>query len=149
MRRQGDREARVEALDDRTDLLLVRRVHVRVDEADGQRFDSRLDEIANDALDLRLVDGHDGLAARPHSFDRLPRVGERGGWIGLDHDDPACERPWRLRAREMEDLLEPLCRDQTDARALRLEHGVRGDRRPVEDVAQLTDTDACLAADAL
>ena len=47
----------------------------------------------------------------------------------------------------MEDLPEALRRDQADARPLRLEHGVRRDGRPVEDVLQLADADAGLLAD--
>ena len=131
------REARIEPLDDRADLLLVRAVDVRVDQRDGQRLDTRLDEVADDRLDLRLVDRDDGLAARVHPLDRLARVGERGGRVGLDHDDPARKRPRRLRAREVEDLLEARRRDQADAGALRLEHRVRRDGRAVQDVAQL------------
>jgi len=37
----------------------VRGVHVRVDERDGQRLDARLDEVADDRLDLLLVDRDD------------------------------------------------------------------------------------------
>ena len=65
MRGQGDREARVEPLDDLPDPLLVRGIDVRADQADRQRLDARLDEVADDPLDLRLVDLDDGLAAGP------------------------------------------------------------------------------------
>ena len=47
----------------------------------------------------------------------------------------------------MQDLREPLRRDQPDAGALRLEHGVRRDGRAVEDVAHVADRDAGLLAD--
>ena len=141
------REARVEALDDRPDLLLVRGVHVGVDQRDGQRLDARLDEVAHDLLDLRLVDRDDDLAARVQALDRLARVGERRRRIGLDHDDPPRERARRLGAGEMEDLAEARRRDQPDARALRLEHRVRRDGGAVEDVLQLVDADARLVAD--
>ena len=53
VRRDGDREARVEPLDDRSDLLLVPRRDVRVDERDRQRLDARLDEVADRGLGLR------------------------------------------------------------------------------------------------
>ena len=57
------------------------------------------------------------------------------------------ERARRLGAGQVEDLAEALGRDQADARALRLEHGVRRDGRAVEDVLQLADADAGLVAD--
>ena len=139
VRGERHREPRIQPLDDLPDLLLVRRVDVRVDEPHGQRLDSRLDQVADDPLDLRLVDLDHGLAARPHPLDRLARVGERGRRVRLDHDDPARERARRLRAREVEDLREALGRDQPDAGALRLEHRVRRDRRAVEDVAEVAD----------
>ena len=139
VRGERHREARVEPLDDLADPLLVGGVDVRVDQADRQRLDTRLDEVADDRLDLRLVDLDDRLAARPHPLDGLARVRERGRRIGLLHDDPAGQRPGGLRAREVEDLGEALRRDQPDAGALRLEDGVRRHRRPVEDVAEVSD----------
>ncbi len=90
--RERHREARVQTLDDLADLPLVRPVHVRVDQRDRQRLDTRLDEVADDRLDLLLVDGRERLAACIHALDRLTRVRQRRGWIGLDHDDPAGER---------------------------------------------------------
>src|SRR4051795_11638595 len=54
-------------------------------------------------------------------------LGRGGG--GLDHDDPAGQGARGLRAREVEDLAEALRRDEPDARALALEHGVRRDGR--------------------
>jgi hypothetical protein len=126
----------------------VRAVHVRVDQGDRERLDPRLDEVANDPLDLRHVDGRDRLAARVQPLDGLARVREGGRRVGLDHDDPPSQRAGSLGAREVQDLLEPLRRDQPDTRAFRLEHGVRGHGRPVEDVAHLADVDAGLFADA-
>jgi hypothetical protein len=96
LRRERDREARVEALDDLPDLALVRAVHVRVDQRHRQRLDTRLDQVADDALDLPDVDRDDRLAAGVHSLDRLTCVGQRRGRVGLDHDDPTGERPRRL-----------------------------------------------------
>ena len=87
------------------------------------------------------------FAAGVHPLDRLARVGERGGRVGLDHDDPARQRPRRLRARQVQDLLEAHGRDQPDARALRLEHRIRGDGRAVEDVPDVADVDPRLLAD--
>ena len=145
--RQRHREAGVDTLDDRADLLLVRRVDVRVDQPHGERLDTRLDEVPDDLLDLCLVDGDDRLTVRVHPLDRLPRVCERGRRVGLDHDDPARQRARRLRAGEMEDLAEALRRDQTDAGAFRLQHGVGGDGRAVEDVAKVSDADVGLFAD--
>ena len=147
VRAQRDREARIEALDDRADLLLVLRVHVRVDERDGERLDPRVDQVADDLLDLRLVDGDDDVPARVEPLDRLARVRERRGRIGLDHDDPARQRARRLGARQVEDLPEAPGRDQPDAGAFRLEHGVRRDRGAVEEVLQLPDADPGLVAD--
>ena len=57
------------------------------------------------------------------------------------------ERAGRLRAGQMQDLTEPLRRDQADAGALRLEHGVRRDGSAVEDVLQFVDADPRLVAD--
>ena len=141
------REARVEALDDGADLLLVGWVHVGVDECDGERLDARLDEVADDLLDLRLVDRDDDRTAGVQALDCLTRVGERRRRIGLDHDDPPRQRAGRLGAGEMEDLPEARRRDQPDARPLGLEHGVRRDGRAVKDVLQLVDADARLVAD--
>ncbi len=145
--RERHREARVEPLDDLADPLLVRRVDVRVDQPDRERLDARFDQVAHNALDLRLVDLDDGLAARTHALDRLARVRERGGRVGLLHDDPARERAGGLRTGEVQDLREPLGRDQSDAGALRLEHRVRRDGRAVQDVPEVTDVDARLLAD--
>ncbi len=147
VRAQRHREAGIEALHDRAYLLLVLRVDVRVDERDGQRLDARADQVADDLLDLRLVDGDDDVPPRVEALDGLARVGEGRGRIGLDHDDPAGERARRLGARQVEDLPEAPGRDQADASPLRLEHGVRRDRGPVEDVLQLADADAGLVAD--
>ena len=47
----------------------------------------------------------------------------------------------------MKDLLEALCRDQSDARTFRLQHGVRRNRRAVEDVPELADADPRLVTD--
>src|SRR5207253_4526087 len=110
--------------------------------------DTRLDEVANDLLDLLPVDRLDDLALRAHPLVRLARVLERGRWVGLDHDDPAGKRARGLRAGEMEDLAEALRRDQPDAGALRLEERVRRDRRPVHDVGDLGRRDVARLADA-
>ena len=56
--------------------------------------------------DLLAVDGDERLAARVHALHRLARVGQRRGRVGLDHDDPAGQRPRRLGAREVQDLPE-------------------------------------------
>ena len=113
----------------------------------GERLDARLDEIADDLLDLRLVDRGDDPAARVQALDGLARVGERRRRIGLDHDDPPRQRAWRLGAGEMEDLPEARRRDEPDARALGLEHRVRRDGGAVKDVLQLVDADARFVAD--
>ena len=144
---QRHRKAGVEALDDRSDLLLVGGAHVRVDQTHGERLDARFDEVPDDPLDLRHVDGNDRLAVRVHSLDRLTRVRKRRGRIRLDHDDPARERAGCLGAGEVEDLAEALGRDQTDAGALRLEHGVRRDGGAVEDVPEVADPDPRVLAD--
>ncbi len=147
LRREGHGEARVEPLDDLADPGLVRTRDVRVDEPDGQRLDARFDEVADDRLDLCLVDRDDRVAAGIHPLDGLARVRQRCRRIGLDHDDPAGERARRLRARQVEDLLEALRGDQPDAGSLRLENGVRRDGRAMEDVLDLRDLDARLVAD--
>ena len=126
----------------------MRRVRVRIDQGDGQRLDAGVDQLTDDLLHLRAIDRVDDLAARAHPLVRLARVLERGRRIRLDHDDPARERAWRLRAGQVQDLLEALRRDQPDACALRLEQRVRRHRRSVHDVAQLLRRDAALLADA-
>ena len=98
----------MERVDDLPDLALVRRVRVRVDQRDGERLDARVDEIADDLLDLLAIDRIDGLTARAHPLVRLARVLERRRRIRLDHDDPAGERARCLRPCEMQDLLEAL-----------------------------------------
>ena len=137
VRGERDREARVQALDDLGDLLLVAPVDVGVDQpivSDSTPDSTRSRTISSTCS---RSTGDDRLAARVHPLDRLARVGERGRRVGLDHDDPARERAGRLRAREVEDLLEALRRDQADAGALGLEHGVRRHGRAVKDVADV------------
>jgi hypothetical protein len=104
-----------------------------------------MSEIVSDSTPLAMR----RLAARVHALDRLARVGQRGGRIGLDHDDPAGERARRLGAGEMEDLTEALRGDEPDAGALALEHRVRRDGRAVDEVAQVAGRDPGLGADAL
>ena len=58
------------------------------------------------------------------------------GGSGLTMMIQPASGPGRLRAREVQDLPEALRRDQADARALGLEHGVRRDGRAVDDVAR-------------
>jgi hypothetical protein len=52
----------------------VRAVDVRVDQAHGQRLDTRVDEVAHDALDLLAIDGRDSVAVRVEPLDRLACV---------------------------------------------------------------------------
>ena len=140
--RERHREARVEALDDLADLALVRAVHVRVDQRDRQRLDAGLDEVAHDRLDLLLVDGHDRVSPRASIRSTASRVSasEAGGSGLIMMIQPAsgpgvCERA-RCRI-----CWKPWRRDQADAGALRLEHRVRRDRRPVQDVPEVADVD--------
>jgi len=137
----------VEALDDLADLLLVLVGDVRVDQADGERLDAALHELPDDPLDLLLVDGHHGLAAGAHALDGLDGVGEQRRRIGLDHDDPAGQGARRLRAGQVQDLLEALRGDQADAGALALEDRVGGHGGAVHDVAELGRADARRLAD--
>jgi hypothetical protein len=125
-------------VDDVADLPLVIGIRVRVDQRDGQRLDTRVDEVADDLLDLLDIDRLDHLALRAHALVGLARVLERGRRVGLDHDDPAGQRAWCLRTRQVKDLPEALGRDQPDARPFGLEESVRRNRRPMHDVLEVT-----------
>ena len=119
---------------------LVRAVDVRVDQRDGQRLDARLDEVADDRP--RPAPRRPATTVLPRASIRstASRVSasEAGGSGLIMMIQPAsgpgvCERArWRI-------CLKPVRRDQADARALRLEHRVRRDRRAVQDVAQVAD----------
>ena len=121
---------------------------VRVDERHRERLDTRADEVADDRLDLCLVDRDDGVTLGVHALGCLARVRERRGRVRLDHDDPAREGAGGLGPRQVQDLLEALGRDQPDAGTLGLEHRVRRDGRPVQDVLELGDLDPRLVANA-
>jgi hypothetical protein len=118
-------------------MTFVVGARIRVDQRDRERLDTGFDEIANDLLDLIGVDGLDHLALRVYALVRLAGVLERGGRVGLDHDDPAGKRARSLRAREVEDLPEAPGRDQADAGSLRLEQCVRCHSRAVHHVREV------------
>src|SRR5439155_1650120 len=132
----------MERVDDLSDLALVCRVRVRVDERHGERLDTRVDEVANDLLDLLPVDRLDDLALRAHPLVRLARVLQRGRWVGLDHDDPAGDRADRAVAVDLPRKLptEPALEPSRDT-GQRVEVDARLDARAVARVDEILGAD--------
>ena len=129
----------MQLLDDGGDLLLVAAVDVGVDERDRQRLDARGDQVLDRSpATCVAVDRDERVCPRASIRSTASRVSASdAGGSGLTMMIQPASGPGRLRAREVQDLAEALGRDQPDARALGLEHGVGRDGRPVDDVAEV------------
>ena len=128
------------------DALLMRTINKGVDERDGNRLDALRFEMEQGAADSRLVERADFVACgidSPANGHRILKRGERG-WLGPD--DPCRKPAGNERTRDLQDVLEPLGRDEPDACALALEHRIGRDRGAVEHIADRARRDSRLYA---
>ena len=91
MSRERHGKARIEPLDDLADLLFMYWVDVRVDQADCERLDARIDQVLDDPFNLLHVDSSNDIAASVQTLDGLAGIRQQRWRIWLDHDDPASE----------------------------------------------------------
>ena len=116
---------------------LVRRVRVRVQQADRQRLhpgaEQRLDRPASGFL-VQLAEN---FSARSDPLRNLPDVLEVDERLRLQVGEEAEERTRRPRLGEVEEVRPPLGDDQPNPGAVALEHGIRRDRGAVQDRCEL------------
>ena len=147
----GDREVRVGTflLKDLLDALLMSRVEVGVQQADGDGVDPRLPQRPRALAHLRLVQRHDDLAlgrrdplldrepvAPPHQWARLPRQ------LLLEREVVRL-----LVARDVQDVSKTLGRDQADLGALVFERDVGRHGGAVQQQVDRLQAHAGLAAE--
>ena len=89
------------------------------------------------AQQVVLVERRHHVALGADPLDGLDRVLEGGERLGLRPDDPAGQAARHERARHLQHLPVALGHDQADPGALALEHGVGGDGRAVQHLADL------------
>ncbi len=129
-------------LDNGFDPLFMLRVRVGVHQRDRYRFRAQFDQVADGLARRCLVERRDDLAARIHAFPDAAGQLEIGQRIRLLHDDPAGKRSRRLRARQMQNLLEVLGDQETDFGALCFQHDVGRHRRAVKERGDIGGGDA-------
>jgi hypothetical protein len=133
--RQADRHARRFLVDDLGRTPLVRRVRVRVEEADGDRLHAVPPETLDGPAEACLVEWHQHLAVERHPLGDLPdaRAGnERRGLL----DEEVVELV-PLLAADDQDVAESAGREERDVAALPLDHDVRAERRAVHGLGEL------------
>jgi hypothetical protein len=133
---------------DLLDPPLVRRVQVRVEQADRDALDAGLAQLPYALAHLLLVEGRQHLAVRHGdallhgqpvaALDERPRL---PGQLLLEREVVRL-----LVAGDVEDVAHPLRRDQPDLGARVRERDVGGDRRAVQEVVDLAERDAGLGA---
>ena len=141
--RERDRDPGELLGEDLADPPLVLGVHVGVQQADGDRLDLLAPQ------DRRGV-AHGGVLERPQHLALRPEP--------LTDDDRAVARHERLRLlelrvverrphlpRDLEQVAEPVGRDEAAPGDLPLDDRVRGDRRGVDDERHVAHLDAALA----
>ena len=146
--RGRDESVRHHLLDDRLGALLVLRVEVGEQEADGDRLDALRLQFHRGLAHGGLVQRHDLLAGRR---DQPPRDGlavaaldQRTALPGqFLHDRIVLDA---LVAGDVDDVAEALIGDETGLCALVFEHRIRGGRRAVEDIIDVGDIDAVFGA---
>ena len=132
---ERDRDARQLLGEDRADPLLVLRVHVRVEEADGDRLDFL-------APQDRRGGAHRVVVERPqHLAGRAEPLGDRHRTVARDErrrllELRVVERGPHL-AGDLEQVAKPFGGDEAAARDLPLDDRVRRHRRRVDDEADL------------
>src|SRR4051794_28665294 len=129
--RERDGHARKLFPKDAPDELLVLREAVGVEEAYGDRLDSRRTQLRRDGAHVRLVDGLQLGAVGSHALVQLQSQPPRHERVRL-----APERVVHVRdaqAAKLEHVPEPRGRHERGQGAAPLEHGVRRDGRSVHD----------------
>src|SRR5690349_18797482 len=76
------------------------------------------------------------LAARADPLAHFHGVVERCEWLGLWPDDPSGKATRHVGASYLKNLAVAFSRDESDARALALEHGIGGNRGPVHQLSE-------------
>ena len=134
---------------DLLDPLLVRRVEVRVKQADGDRLDACGLQLADPLAHLVVVERDEHVAVRDGDAllhgQAVAALDERArlpGQLLLEREVVRLLVP-----RDVEDVAHPVRRDQPDLRARVREHDVGRDGRAVEEVVDLGERDAGLAAE--
>ena len=133
--RQRDRHARQLLGQDRADPLLVRRVDVRVEQADRDRLHALAAKQRRSVANRVVVERGEHLARRAEPLDHADRAVARDERHRLLELRVVERRPHL--ARDLEQVAEPVGRDEAAARDLALDDRVRRDRRRVEDEADL------------
>src|SRR5687768_6607148 len=114
------------------DELLVARIRVAVDEADGDRVHSTYDEFVERAGSFLEVEGYPNFASDEnplgHTHAKLSRD-ERGRLV----PDEAVGRP--RRATDLEDVLEACRGDQSNRGTASFEQRVHSDGRAMKEAA--------------
>ena len=129
---RGDDPGRGQAASQlRGELTLVARVTEREEEADG------------DGLGLDLAQGLEVERAK-HPLRTDPLGDSEAALQRHQRLGVVLAEPIEMRSRlpaEVEEVLEPLCRDEGRPRALALEQRVRGDGRPVREALEVAGAD--------
>ena len=127
----------------RFDQLLVHRVEVGVDEANGDRFYPFVDQLPDRprgiGLSQRSLDPASGVDPlvdldSQMALDQRRRLGPR-----------QVVEPRHPQGADLEDVAKALCRDQAGTGALQFEDGVRGDRGAVQQLDDLGRPEGMLA----
>jgi hypothetical protein len=122
-------------LDDRPHALLVARIHVAVQKADGDRADAGGFEVADHRAHLRFVQRFlDAAVVAKTLGDFRPELArdEQRRLVRLQIVEV---RP--ALAADLEKIAKAFRGDEPRARAAMLDQGVRGDGRPVTEVRDL------------
>jgi hypothetical protein len=130
-------------LQDLADPALVRRVHVSVDQAHGNRLDVAGAELAGHGRHGLLVERYDHVAGVVHALDHLQAMAAPHERLGRVPEDVV--QLLAVRPADLEDVPKAVRRHQRRARAALRDHCVRRHRRPVEERAHLGRVEAELA----
>ena len=135
LRREADRDLRRLLADDLGGALLVRRVDVGVQEADGDRRDAVPEEPPDGRPQAALVERHEHLAVEGDPLGDLPDPGagdQRGGLLDLEVVQLVALLP-----ADDQDVAEAARRQEGDVPALPLDDDVRAERRPVHGLDEV------------
>ena len=145
LRADRQRQAGRPPPDDGRDLLLVNRVGVGVDEADGQSLDGLLKQPVKCPLDVGRVQRGEDVAAGADPLVHLQAQITRDQGRRLFPGQVV--EPWHTDPSDLEDVAEPLGRDQPGPGPSELQDRVGGHGGAVNDLAHVTPAEAGLAED--
>ncbi len=137
--RRAHRELRTGGAHDLRGALLVRRVAVAVDEADGDRLDPRRLELTRRLAHAGLVERLDDRAIGGDALAHLQAVAARDQRPRLRPGE--VEHVRHADAPDLQDVAEPACGDQPGGGAGALQDGVGGDRGAVQHLADRARVD--------